>query len=142
MFGCPNYGKGGCCPPNVPSVEECKRFIHEYRNAVVFHFEKYVKNPETRHRWTSTINKRLFAIEREVFLLGYWKAFMLYIDSCSMCSECLGSRIECRNKKVARPTPEAFGIDVYSTVKKVGYPIQVLRDYTEPMNRYAFLLIE
>jgi hypothetical protein len=32
-------------------------------------------------------------------------------------------------------------VDVFSTVRKVGCPIQVLTDYTQTMNRYAFLLI-
>ena len=27
MFGCQNYGKKGTCPPNVPSVEECRTLI-------------------------------------------------------------------------------------------------------------------
>jgi predicted metal-binding protein len=43
---------------------------------------------------------------------------------------------------MSRPTPEALGIDVYSTVRKAGYPIQVLFEYSQKMNRYAFLLIE
>jgi len=32
--------------------------------------------------------------------------------------------------------------DGYATVGSVGCPIQVLKDYTETMNRYAFLLVE
>jgi predicted metal-binding protein len=44
--------------------------------------------------------------------------------------------------KLARPTPEALGVDVYSTVRKANYPIQVLSDYSQMMNRYAFILIE
>ena len=43
---------------------------------------------------------------------------------------------------MARPTPEAMCVDVYSTVRQVGYPIHVLSEYTQAMNRYAFLLIE
>jgi hypothetical protein len=43
---------------------------------------------------------------------------------------------------VARPGPDALGIDVYATVRGIGYPIQVLKDTTAPTNRYAFLLIE
>jgi hypothetical protein len=33
-------------------------------------------------------------------------------------------------------------VDVFATVRQVGYPIEVLTDVTAPMNRYAFLLIE
>jgi hypothetical protein len=35
-----------------------------------------------------------------------------------------------------------MAVDVFSTVRQIGYPIQVLVDYSQTMNRYAFLLIE
>jgi hypothetical protein len=35
-----------------------------------------------------------------------------------------------------------MAVDVFTTVRKLGYPIQVLQDYDQAMNRYAFLLIE
>jgi hypothetical protein len=35
-----------------------------------------------------------------------------------------------------------MAVDVYATVRQYGYPIEVLRDYSQAMNRYAFLLIE
>jgi hypothetical protein len=35
-----------------------------------------------------------------------------------------------------------MAMDVYSTVRPYGYPIEVLSDYSQAMNRYAFLLIE
>ena len=28
QFGCENYGKSGCCPPAVPSVDECRKMIY------------------------------------------------------------------------------------------------------------------
>jgi predicted metal-binding protein len=27
MFGCGEYGCGGACPPNTPSIAECERFF-------------------------------------------------------------------------------------------------------------------
>jgi hypothetical protein len=35
-----------------------------------------------------------------------------------------------------------MAVDLFSTVAKVGLPLEVLRDYDQPMNRYGFLLIE
>jgi hypothetical protein len=43
---------------------------------------------------------------------------------------------------LSRPTPDALAVDVFSTVRKLGYPIEVLSDYDQEMNRYAFLLID
>lgn len=142
MFGCGDYGRNASCPPNAPSVSECRQFFNEYKNAAIFHFAKAVDKPEDRFAWTREINRSLVSLERDIFLSGYHKVFVLVIDNCTMCEECPGKREECKNLKMARPTPEAMAIDVYSTVRKYGYLIQVLADYSQTMNRYAFLFIE
>lgn len=141
-FGCQEYGRNACCPPNVPSVPQCREWFGEYNNGVVFHFEKAVERPEDRHAWTREVSQGLIALERAVFLLGYPKAFMLLMDSCGLCAECAETREKCKQPRLARPTPEAMGVDVFTTVRQLGYPIEVLEAYTEMMNRYAFLLVE
>jgi predicted metal-binding protein len=141
-FGCNEYGKNACCPPNTPSIEECERFFREYRTAAIFHFTKAVDKPEDRHAWTRGINEALLKLEQTVFLAGRVKAFMLFMDSCALCAKCVSSRAECKKPKLARPGLDAMGIDVFSTVLKAGYPIEVLSDYRQQMNRYALLLIE
>jgi len=142
MFGCDDYSKTASCPPNLPSVSECEKFFLEYREAVIFHFEKKVDRPEDRFAWTRKVNLNLLKLEQEIFLSGYEKAFLLFLDSCNICEECPGKREECKEPKLARPTPEAMSVDVFATVKQVGYPIEVLSEYTQKMNRYAFLMIE
>lgn len=141
-YGCNEYGANGSCPPNTPSVDECERFFSEYSHAVIFPFQKQVENPEDRHRWSKKINKDLLKLERAVFLLGYERTFLLFMDSCGMCAECPGDKTECKNQKMSRPSPEAMAVDVFTTVKRFGFPIEVLSDYTKSMNRYAFLLID
>jgi predicted metal-binding protein len=141
MYGCGEYGRTASCPPNVPSVDECARFFGEYRRAVVFHFEKRVARPGDRFAWTRRINLKLLKLEREIFLAGHEKAFLLFLDSCNICAECAGRRELCKQPRLARPTPEAMAIDVFTTVRLLGYPIQVLARRDQPMNRYAFLLI-
>jgi predicted metal-binding protein len=142
LFGCKSRGKSGACPPNVPSVSECQAFFKGYTRGVVFHFTKKVEKPEDRFAWTRKINLKLLELEREVFLLGYYKAFLLFMDSCNLCESCAGTREQCQNPKLSRPTPEGMAVDVFSTVRKLGYPIEVLSDYVQEMNRYAFLLIK
>ena len=142
MFGCEEYGKNACCPPSTPSVDECKNIFGEYTECAVFHFQKNVEKPEDRHEWTKVINTKLLKMEREVFLAGNPKSFLLFMDSCNLCETCGEERIKCKNKRAARPSPEAMAIDVFSTVKQLDYPIEVLRDYSTSMNRYAFLLVE
>ncbi len=141
MYGCGEYGKNACCPPNTPSVSECERFFHEYRDAVIFRFEKAVNKPEDRHSWSKKINIKLAKLEREVFLSGFERAFMLFMDSCGLCSDCTAVREGCQQPRSARPSPEAMAVDVYSTVKQYGLPIAVRTDYDQEMNRYAFLMV-
>jgi len=141
-FGCKNYGKCGTCPPNVPSVPEAEAFFKGYKTGVVFHFTKKVDKPEDRFVWTKEVNLKLLDLEREVFLAGYYKTFLLFMDSCNLCESCPGVREKCNNPKLSRPTPESMAVDVFATVRKIGYPIDVLYDYSQEMNRYAFLMIE
>jgi predicted metal-binding protein len=142
IFGCGEYSRNATCPPNTPSVNECRCFFDEYSLAAVFHFEKVVDKPEDRHVWSKGVNRRLSKLERAVFLAGYRKAFLLFMDSCCLCADCPGTRKECKNPRQARPSPEAMAVDVFATVRQIGYPIEVLTDYIQAMNRYAFLLIE
>lgn len=142
IYGCPIYGRIASCPPNNPSVSECEQFFREYQDVVIFHFEKNFENPDDRHDWTREINLKLLDLEKEVFLAGHVKAFLLFMDTCEICEECAQERAACKHPKRSRPTPEGMAIDVFATVKQVGYPIEVLKDYSDTMNRYAFLLIE
>jgi predicted metal-binding protein len=142
LFGCNEYGRTAVCPPNVPTIPECERFFREYSSAVIIHFDKKVAKPEDRFAWTRKVNLKLLDLEKEIFCAGFEKAFLLFMDSCNICRECQQRKEDCVEPKKSRPTPEALGVDVYSTARNAGYPIQVLADYAEKMNRYAFLLIE
>jgi len=141
-YGCPGYGKRGCCPPQVPPVVDCEKFFREYRSGLLFHFAKKLKRPEMRFPWSREVNQRMLDLEKEVFLAGYYKAFVFPQAPCRLCKQCRGSKQDCRHPYSARPTLEAFGVDVYATARKMGYSIQVLKGYEEEMNRFGLLLIE
>jgi predicted metal-binding protein len=142
LFGCPNYGQSGTCPPNIPDIDQCRQFFSEYQEAAVIHLQKTVEEREEYRQWSRDTKQRLFELEREIFLAGYYKAFLVSHDACGRCEDCVAHREGCKNPRMARPGADAMGIDVYATVRSVGYPIQVLKDYEETMNRYAFLMVE
>jgi predicted metal-binding protein len=142
MFGCSEYGRNATCPPSTPSVAECRRFFDDYSTAAIFRFEKAVDKPEDRHAWSRSVNAQLVKLERAVFLAGRKKAFVLAMDSCTLCTDCPGVRTACKSPRQARPSPESMAVDVFATVAQVEYPIEVLTAYTQAMNRYAILLIE
>jgi len=141
IFGCPNYGKKAACPPQAPSVPECERFFREYQAAVVFHIRKQFDNPQDRFAWYKKESIKLAKLERKVFLTGFEKAFFLLFGGCPLCRECKIERSLCQQPEMARPAPEAMAVDVYSTVKSIGYPISVRTDYTQAMDRYVILMV-
>lgn len=141
-FGCPSYGKAASCPPNNPSVEECQRFFSEYTRAILLHFQKIAPEKVERKAWSARTNLKLVKLERDIFLAGHPKAFLLFMDSCEICAECVPDRANCKEPKLSRPSPEGMAVDVFTTVRKLGYSIDVLTDTQQTMNRFAFLLVD
>jgi len=70
-----------------------------------------MKQPENRHNWSKKINAKLVQLEREVFLAGCERAFLLFMDSCCFCQECSGTRATCQEPRMARPSPEGMCAD-------------------------------
>jgi len=142
VYGCPRYGEKACCPPEVPSVAECKSFFAEYRSGLFYHLTKQFADPKERFPWAREVNKQVLALEREVFLSGFYKVFAFTAAPCNLCELCKNTKRECQNPLVARPTLEAFGVDVYATARRMGYPLQVVKGYEEETNRFGLLLVE
>ena len=142
IYGCDGYGQSVACPPNCPPVAECERFIREYSETVIFHFSRTVRDDDEKKRWCREVCRRLLDLERAVFLSGHRKAFMMPMSGCPLCQECVGQVEECPHPGSARPTPEGLAVDLFATAHSVGYPLEVLTDRAQEMNRYAILLIE
>jgi len=142
QFGCPHFGRAAVCPPNTPSVEDCRRFFSEYQHALVFHFQIAQSETRARHAWSAQTNRALVAAERDVFLAGYPKAFALFADACYLCDECMAQRSECREPALARPSATGMAVDVFGTARSLGYRIGVLTGPTSPVDYFAFLMVD
>jgi predicted metal-binding protein len=131
QYGCDGYGLCLVCPPFTPTPEQMRKVIDCYKRAVLIHFK-----PEADA-------KAIVAdLERKIFLSGYWKAFGLGAGPCYFCKECDVEEEQCRYPERARPSMEACGIDVFSTVRKMGLPIEVVRTTRQCPNYYGLLLID
>ncbi len=142
MYTCDGYAHQACCPPNVPPVDACADFFADYERIAVIHIQKVGDTDAVLREWKKEVNKSLLGLERSAFLAGYHKALVLFPGDCSLCPECVARLEECRLPESSRPTPEALAVDVFSTVRQLGYPIKVLTDRSQTMDRYAFLLVE
>jgi predicted metal-binding protein len=81
-------------------------------------------------------------LERDIFLCGAWKAFGLGAGPCYFCKKCPVEKGQCQHAERARPAMEACGIDVFSTVKKAGFPIEVARTQRQCPNYYGLVLVD
>ncbi len=128
QFGCEGYGGRLTCPPYSPTPEQTRRIIVDYEYGLLIHGEE-----------DTDINDIVATMEREIFLDGYYKAFGMGHGTCVLCNKCTKF---CKYPEKARPSMEACGIDVYSTVRANGFPIEVLRTTSCEGNYYGLILIE
>jgi predicted metal-binding protein len=129
QFGCGGYNSSLMCPPYSPTPEETRKVLDSYNYAILF---------EGGRRDTKEIATQM---EREVFLSGYYKAVGMGAGPCRFCSSC-GFDEGCRHAEEARPAMEACGIDVFSTVRKHGFNIDVVRTYKDPQHYFGLVLVE
>jgi predicted metal-binding protein len=129
QFGCGGYGERLTCPPYSPTPEQTAAALGCYERCLLVHGDE----------WTD-IQEIVSALEREIFLDGYHKAFGMGSGPCSMCASC--PKQGCRHPERARPSMEACGIDVFATARANGFPIEVLRSTGCAGNYYGLVLIE
>jgi predicted metal-binding protein len=140
-FGCSDYGLG-TCPPHTPTVQACREFFKEYNYGLVIRLTKLADKESYPSDWSRDMTHKLLELERKVFLDGFHKAFLLNQTCCSLCKECSGDRLNCKDKRKSRPSPEAFAVDVYQTIRKIGMEINVIRENPSEIHRIAILLID
>jgi predicted metal-binding protein len=127
-FGCGGYGQCLTCPPYAPTPDETRRALGYYKYALLVHGNEY-----------TDIHGIIPVLEREIFLDGYFKAFGMGAGPCELCATCTKS---CRHPDKTRPSLEACGIDVFTTVRSNGFPIKVLKTQSCRGNYYGIVLIE
>jgi predicted metal-binding protein len=128
-FGCGGYNSSLMCPPHSPTPEETRKVLDSYKWAILF---------EAGRLDTKEVATKM---EPEVFLSGYYKALGLGAGPCRLCSSCAFDE-GCRHPDEARPAMEACGIDVFATVRKHGFTINVVKTYKDPQHYFGLILIE
>ncbi|MDK2895902.1 MAG: hypothetical protein PWP04_22 [Candidatus Atribacteria bacterium] len=131
QFGCDGYAQSLTCPPYSPEPSRTKKMLEEYgRAAILWKPGNY-----------GNLRKIATDLERTLFLSGYYKALAIPSGPCELCNPC-PLEYPCSHPEYARPSMEACGIDVYSTVRQYSFPIEVVRSRSCQPNYYALILIE
>lgn len=131
QFGCDGYAQCLVCPPYTPTPDEMRKVLDSYRRALLIHFA-----PQ------ADVKATVVELEREIFLQGAWKALGLGAGPCYLCESCTLKVGGCRHAERARPALEACGIDVFTTVRKAGLPIDVVRTTRQCPNYYGLILVD
>jgi len=132
QFGCSGFGMCLTCPPYAPGPKETGEIIAGYKKAILIH---------TPNGWKADISVIVSKLEREAFLAGYYKALGMGAGPCRLCREC-NIKTGCRHAERARPSMEACGIDVFSTVRANGLPIETLASSRCQAHYYGVVLVE
>ncbi len=108
QFGCPDYGRYRTCPPYTPDASKMAKILGEYNRVML------IKAPG--HNEATEVVLRLMAW---LYSRGEFNAFPLGSGRCRLCEEC--DLNNCRFPNKAYPSMEACSIDVFETIRRVGW---------------------
>jgi len=150
--GCIGYGKKLTCPPHVPTPDEFRKILAEYRYALLVKFispaeadpdvicsiYKYWLDPaapadkkaEAEKFWkdhfngTGSFAPMMLELERTAFNAGNPFALAFINGSCRLCETCNVKAGICVHPTQARIPEHAVGVNMVATAKKAGMPIR------------------
>jgi len=112
-FGCEKYSTNLKCPPYGLAHEKTRELLSEYSQVMIIEGAPPGLD----------FHKNLLDLEKKAFLHGYYKALSFIAGPCTICAECPDTG-KCRNPKLARPSMEGSGIDVYATCRNAGIDLK------------------
>lgn len=148
LYGCVGYGKRFTCPPYTPTIDETKAVLQSYTHGLLIEFTDLSQDVLGNFR---SVTETVCSLEKAAFVKGYEKALSFGAGACTLCSECpaenlaepsLFSKKDCLHPQQTRPSMEAVGIDVFSTVRNYGFELETVKDYADPYKLFGLLLIE
>jgi len=134
QFGCSNFGRSLCCPPNTPAPDQMRAVLDSFAAGILLH--RHVTSGRSP---VDDLNELAVELERALFFAGFYKAWAVGSGPCMRCKECGDT---CHHADRARPSMESCGIDVFGTARAHGLPIRTLHDRKEERDFYALVLAE
>lgn len=112
-FGCNRWGRYWTCPPNLSiSPQSFMKAFERYKTAII------IQTTDPKVGQAVTV-----AVEKEAMLaFGCSYAFAMVL--CVECEEC-ACPDPCRYPHLARPSMDAYGIDIGKTVAPLGFKVQL-----------------
>jgi predicted metal-binding protein len=128
-YGCSGYQTNLMCPPHTPLPTQTREMLDQYKRALLFEADR------------GEPKKIAVALEKKLFLQGFYKAFGIGAGPCNLCEECAFEE-GCRHPERARPSMEGCGIDVFATAREYGFVINVVRNHNDVQHYFGLVLID
>lgn len=145
QYGCSRYGSSWCCPPATPGTDTVRKILGEYKDALLLvgrqHRPEFDLNNAKKRVKQVRIWKGAVALERMLFLEGYYKAFALVSEYCGLCRQC-AYPAPCRFPQEKRPSVESFSINMMATLGHIGITPEIATEKSQTMNYYTILLLD
>jgi len=150
--GCIGYGKKLTCPPHVPTPDEFRKILAEYKDALLVKFispaeaepevicsvYRYWLDPaapadkkaQAEKFWKDHFNgtgafaPMMLELERIAFNAGNPFALAFVNGSCQLCETCNVKGGICIHPTQARIPEHAVGVNMVATAEKAGMPIR------------------
>ncbi|MFQ5712274.1 MAG: DUF2284 domain-containing protein [Candidatus Geothermarchaeales archaeon] len=147
-YWCEGYGANWSCPPFVPSPDEFRSILKEYKYAMVAKFKCSVKvSEEIRNLLKSReplgrrgkeledfyriwgedkrkAHRSLLKLEKFAFTKGFALALGLRPGACNLCTQC-DVKKPCVHPETLRFPPEAVGVNLIKTLQNAGMSLSV-----------------
>lgn len=141
LYGCDEVGVYRTCPPNgAPGVEQTRQVLHGFRRGVLLEVGPLTGEGRSDDE-ARRVNAAALALERELFLAGFHKAWTMGAGPCDLCDAC-SRGADCPTPENARPSMEGCGVDVFSTVRAAGREIDVVKDRDDAYRFFALVLVD
>jgi predicted metal-binding protein len=140
LFGCDEPGVHRTCPPHLPEVDFTRRVLAAYGRGILLRVGP-ISGSEKSDAESRRLNDVALALEGELFLAGFHKAWTMGAGPCDICGACTRGE-ECPTPEKARPSLEGCGVDVFATVRNAGWQIDTVKSRTDTYQFFAYVLVD
>jgi predicted metal-binding protein len=141
VYGCDEPGVYKTCPPDgAPALDDTRRLLMEFDRAILLGVGP-IRGDRRSDEESRRLNDAALALERELFLAGFHKTWTMGAGPCDVCAACAQGK-PCPTPELARPSMEGCGVDVFTTVRRAGWEIEVVKDREDQYRFFALVLVD
>jgi predicted metal-binding protein len=142
---CSGYGNSLGCPPFVLKPSETRELLKLYHYGIIY---RKLESPERfcgaeaerNKNWSQQVSRdvqeTIATLEGSAFYKGFYFALAFGGGRCKLCSldgDCKGLETRtCLQPFKKKPSMEAAGIDVYSTLRELDWTVSVVGKASDP----------